>query len=90
MIGGNRMLKPGIKTSEFLAALLYVLGTLVASLTDKLDPKWAAIGSAIVVGLYGLARGLAKVPATPVLPATNVVPPPTVVTPPVAPPPPQP
>jgi len=66
------MLKPGVKTSEFLAALLYVLGTLIASLTDKLDPKWAAIGSAIVVGLYALARGLAKVPATPVLPATNV------------------
>ena len=74
------MLKPGVKTSEFIGALLYVLGTLIASLTDKLDPKWAAIGSAIVVGLYALARGLAKVPATPVLPATNVQPPVAVAT----------
>ena len=39
------MLKPGVKTSEFIGALLYVLGTLIASLTDKLDPKWAAIRS---------------------------------------------
>jgi hypothetical protein len=81
------MLKPGIKTSEFLSSLLFVLGTLIASLTDKLDPKWAAIGSAVVVGLYALSRGLAKVPATPVLPATHVPAPPSVVTPP---PPPQP
>lgn len=79
------MLKPGVKTSEFFSMLLYVLGSLVASMTDKLDPKWAAIGSAVVVGLYALARGLTKMPATPVLPATGVTAP-TVVTTPTVPP----
>lgn len=56
--------KPGYKTSEAAAMVLFVLGTLVSSLADKLTPKWAAIASGVAVGCYAISRGLAKVNVT--------------------------
>lgn len=58
------MLKPGYKTTELLGVALVALGSLVASLADKLDPRYAAFASSISLGLYALGRGIAKAGAT--------------------------
>lgn len=52
--------KPGYKTSEFLAVLLFAIGALASSLADALSPKWAAIAIAVASGAYAVSRGLAK------------------------------
>lgn len=72
------MLKSGYKTTEFVGAALVAIGSLIASLTDQLNPRYAAIASAVSMGLYALGRGIAKAGAT--------MNPPTVVAAPVAPP----
>jgi hypothetical protein len=70
-------MKPGFKTTEFALAVLVGLGSFIASVADYLPPRYAAMASAVVVGLYGISRGLAKVP-TPIVPPA----PPTTVAPP--------
>lgn len=58
------MLKPGYKTTEFLAVVLVAIGSLAAALASELTPRWAAIASAISVGAYAVGRGIAKAGAT--------------------------
>ena len=55
--------KPGYKTTEALATVLYDLGVLVAALTSNLQPKYAALGASIATGLYALSRGATKLGA---------------------------
>ena len=69
------MLKPGYKTTEFAAAVLVALGSVIAAAASWMTPRYAALASAISVGSYALARGLAKngaarppVPPTPPTP----------------------
>lgn len=58
------MLKPGYRTTEFLAVVLVAIGSLAAALASELTPRWAAIASAISVGAYAVGRGIAKAGAT--------------------------
>lgn len=58
------MLKPGYKTTELIAVVLVSAGALIASLADKLDPRYAAFASAISAGCYAIGRGIAKAGAT--------------------------
>jgi hypothetical protein len=71
------MVKPGYKTTEFAVTVLTSLAALVAALAGQLSPRYAAIASAVSVGLYAVSRGLAKATAPAVLPVapTTVVPP---------------
>jgi hypothetical protein len=71
------MHKPGYRTSEFFVTLAVGLAVLIASIADYLPPRYAAIASAVVAGLYAVSRGLAKQP-----PAIRAVTPPTTVAPP--------
>lgn len=52
--------KPGYKTTEAAAMLLFAIGALASSLADKLSPKWAALATSIAVAAYAVSRGLAK------------------------------
>lgn len=52
--------KPGHKTTEFLLTVATVVGLLTAALAEALTPRYAAIATAISVGAYAIARGLAK------------------------------
>ena len=54
------MLKPGVKSSEFFAVLVFAIGALASSLADQLQPKWAAIATGIAVAAYAVSRGIAK------------------------------
>ena len=56
--------KPGHRTSEFATMLTFAIGTLAASLADKLSPKWAAIAISISTAAFAISRGLAKVTIT--------------------------
>lgn len=53
-------MKPGHRTSEFVAtvALCVALGT--AALVSQLSPRYAAIASAISIAAYAISRGIAK------------------------------
>jgi hypothetical protein len=62
-------MRRGWATTEFWAALAVGLGTTAASLTGALPPRYAAIASAVAVGCFSLARGLAKVGPVPTAPA---------------------
>lgn len=53
-------MKPGVKTTEFLGAVAVAVGSCVASFEGDLSPRWAALASAVVAGLYAVGRGLAK------------------------------
>jgi hypothetical protein len=53
-------MKPGYKTTEFLALLLVNIGSVAASLEGNLSPKYAAFAAAISAGAYAIGRGLAK------------------------------
>jgi len=57
--------KPGYKTTEFALAVLTTIGLVFASSASWLPAKYAALGSAISVGAYAVARGLAKVSVPP-------------------------
>ena len=55
--------KPGIRTTEFLAAVLASVAGWIANWAGTLSPKWAAlVMGASVVG-YQLSRGLTKLGA---------------------------
>ena len=56
-------LKPGYKTTEFFVTVLTAIGLITASSASWLPPRFAAIGTAISVGAYAIARGLAKITA---------------------------
>lgn len=66
--------KPGHRTTEFLLTLATVVGLLAAALADQLTPRYAAIATAVSVGAYAIARGLAKIGTVPPSPPP---PPPT-------------
>ena len=55
-----KILKPGIKTTEFAATVLVSVGALTAALAGDLAPHWAAIASSVSLGCYAIGRGLAK------------------------------
>jgi hypothetical protein len=71
-------MKPGWKTTEFAVTVITAAAALIAALSGQLSPRYAALASAISVGLYAVSRGLAKVPTPIVTPAppTTVAPPP--------------
>jgi len=52
--------KPGYKTTEFWLTLATVVGTFIASLSDALPPRYAALASTVATGLYAIGRGNAK------------------------------
>lgn len=54
-------MKPGYLTTEFYVAVTTLLAVFVSALADALPPRYAAVASAIVAGLYAISRGLAKV-----------------------------
>lgn len=54
-------LKPGYKTTEFIVTVLTTIGLITASSASWLPARYAAIGTAISVGAYAIARGLAKI-----------------------------
>jgi len=55
-----KILKPGYKTSEFIALVLLNVGVVATAIQGALTPKWAAVAAAISVGCYNIGRGLAK------------------------------
>ena len=61
--------KPFYKTSEFWLSIIAALGVLSTSIADLYPGRWAAVATAIIVGLYSVARGVAKagVPPAPVV-----------------------
>lgn len=61
--------KPGYKTTEFLITVATTIGLILASSASWLPAKYAALGSAVSVGAYAIARGLAKITIPPVPPA---------------------
>ena len=52
--------KPGWKTTEFWVTVAWVVGLVSAALAGAVAPRWTALASAISIGAYALARGLAK------------------------------
>jgi hypothetical protein len=59
--------KPGIYTTEFWTSLLVGLFFFLDAVGayDLIPKNWAAIGLAIIGGLYTASRGIAKIGATP-------------------------
>lgn len=55
-------MKSGWKTSEFWMTVVGQLMTLAGALNGVLDPKTAAIVSAVLTGVYSILRTLAKQP----------------------------
>lgn len=62
--------KPGHKTTEFALTVLTTIGLLAAALAGQLTPRYAAIATAVSVGAYAIARGLAKLGPTTVITPT--------------------
>lgn len=50
----------GYRTTEFWVTVLTQLALLISAVADALPPRYAAIASAAVGGLYAISRGLAK------------------------------
>jgi uncharacterized membrane protein HdeD (DUF308 family) len=57
-------MKPGIKTTEFWLSVIAIVGMFVPTLLGFLSPELAAVVSAIIVGAYSIARGIAKLTTT--------------------------
>ena len=68
-------MKSGIKTTEFWLTAVSQLMTLAGALNGVIDPKTAAVISAVLTGIYGVLRTLAKQPDITTL--VNVQNPPT-------------
>lgn len=77
-------MKPGVKTSEFLAVLLFSIGALASSIADQLAPRYAAIGIGVAAAAYAISRGIAKHGALVGAGLNNAPPPPPPVQPPAA------
>lgn len=52
--------KPGWKTTEFWVAVVTLVAVNLNGVVLTLPDKYQAIATAVVAGLYALARGLAK------------------------------
>ncbi len=52
--------KPFYKTSEFWLSVIAAVGVLCTSIADLYPGRWAAVASALIVGFYAVARGVAK------------------------------
>jgi hypothetical protein len=59
------MSKPGYKTTEFLLAVIVVLGSGIDALAGSLPDRYGAIAAAIAAGLYAVSRGLTKLTLPP-------------------------
>jgi len=55
-------MKDGIRTTEFWLTVVSQLMTLAGALNGIIDPKTAAIISAVLTGVYSVLRTLAKNP----------------------------
>jgi len=53
-------LKPGIRTTEFWASVLAIVGQILAALTGRLSGDAAVWGAALVAGIYAVSRALLK------------------------------
>lgn len=53
-------MKPGWKTTEFWATVLFNVGSVASAASGVVPPKFAAFVSAVSVAAYAIARGLAK------------------------------
>lgn len=62
------IVKPGYKTTEFLAAVVAAVVPWIAQWAGTLSPKWAAIVMGISTVGYQLSRGLTKLGAYMVTP----------------------
>lgn len=54
-------MRPGFKTSEFIATLALAVALGASAIAGSLAPHYAAIASGIAVAGYAISRGLAKV-----------------------------
>lgn len=54
------IVKPGYKTTELLAAVLASASAWIAQWAGTLEPRWAAIVTAVAAGAYAVSRGLTK------------------------------
>lgn len=54
------VVKAGYKTTEFLVTVLVGVGSLAASLAGQLQPRYAAIASAVSVAAYAISRSITK------------------------------
>jgi ABC-type microcin C transport system permease subunit YejE len=68
-------MKPGIKTTEFLAVVSALIGTLVGATQGYLPPEWAAVVATVVPSVYAIARSLVKIFAPDVVIPDSPVPP---------------
>src|SRR3982750_1094226 len=66
--------KPFYKTSEFWLSIIAALGVLITSMADLYPGRWAAAATAIIIGLYSVARGVAKAGVPPTPPVTEPAP----------------
>lgn len=57
------IVKPGYKTTELLASVLAALAAWLSVWQDTLEPRWAALATGLVAGLYAVSRGLTKLGA---------------------------
>ncbi len=55
-----QVIKPGIKTTEFWATILAVVGSTAGGFQGVLDPKVATILGVVSTIAYTISRGLAK------------------------------
>ena len=65
LIAEVNQVKAGWKTTEFWMTIVTQLLAVVAALNGVLDAKTAAIIIAVLNGVYGVLRTLAKVPVVP-------------------------
>lgn len=56
----TKSVTPGHRTTEFWVSALTALGNVVGALAGVIPADFAVTASAIVAGLYAIARGLAK------------------------------
>jgi len=55
-----RKMKKGIKTTEFWLTVIGIIGTLIPMLSGMIEPKTWSIISAVLIGLYTIARAYVK------------------------------
>lgn len=53
--------KSGYKTTEFWAAGAGLLAINLNGVVMSLPDKWQLVGTSVIIGLYALSRGLAKI-----------------------------
>ena len=53
-------MRKGIKTTEFWLTVIGIIGTLIPMLSGMIEPKTWSIISAVLIGLYTIARAYVK------------------------------